>query len=39
MRASPPDPAMTRFISELNRGGPTREVGSKSHSSLPKMAG
>jgi len=31
LQASPPHPAMTRFFSGLNRGEPTREMGSKSH--------
>jgi len=38
-RANPPHPTMTRFFSGLNRGGPTREMGSKSHPSPPKMEG
>jgi len=38
-RASPPHPVMTRFFNGLNRGGPTREMGLKSHPSPPKMAG
>jgi len=38
-RASPPHPAMTRFFSGLIRGGPTREMDSKSHPSPPIMAG
>jgi len=38
-RTSPPHPAMTRFFSGLNRGGPTTEMGSKSYPSPPKMAG
>jgi len=38
-RASPPYLAMTGFFNGLNWGGPTRDMGSKSHPNPLKMAG